>query len=1014
MDIARYFIKNTTSSWLVVLILLVGGISSFLEIGKLEDPAFTIKQAVITVGYPGASPLQVEEEVTLAVEQAIQQLPYLDNVKSISSPGLALIEVNIKSEYRSEKIPQIWDELRRRVQDAQALFPPGALTPRVSDDFGDVFGILLSVTGKDFSQAELIDFTKYLKRELITINGVSKVDVQGAKNKVIVLEISNAKLATLGISQKVIISTINAQNFISHAGSIRIGKERIRFSPSGEFQTIAELKNLVLSNPNSNNIMRLGDIANIYQDYEDISRNLIRFNGQNSLLAGISFVPGVNVVEVGHKIDQKLKQIESFKPTGIDIDYVYNQPSEVTTSIDAFLLNLVSAVVIVVFVLFFSMGWRSGTIIGIVLVVTVMGTLIFMFQMGIQLQRISLGAIVIALGMLVDNAIVVTDGIISGVKKKHSLVDAASLIVKQTKWPLLGATVIAITAFAPIGLSPDDTGEFAGSLFWVILISLLLSWVTAITITPFFASLFLKESSEYSPEEVVTKKGFFHKFLMLVLVKRKLAYIAIIITFFIAIVGFSFVKQVFFPPATTPLYLIDIWGKKGTDIESTNELVKSIEHKILKLDSVEQVTASVAQGALRFMLTYAPEYYYPEYAQFMVRAENLDKLVESLPLVKEILSTDYPEILFKIKRLEVGPSPAAKVEVRFSGANIDVLKSISNQAMNIFKQYEAATNIRDDLGTPTKVIRPIINEAAARLAGVNKKDIDSLLNMSFEGAQIGVYRNSSDILPIILRTPESERLTINSLSSLYIYSPVDQQHVPIEQFVDKFVVDWEYQSIYRRDRKRTITVMADNDIFGDVTADQLLLKVRGEIEAIDLPLGYSLEWGGDFEASSDAQNALFKSLPLALMVMVVITILLFNSVRATLAIWLSIPFAIIGVTLGLLVGNYSFGFMALLGFLSLSGMMIKNGIVLVDQINVEQKSGKGAFKAVVDAAISRVMPVSMAALTTMLGLIPLLTDDFFSSMAVVILTGLGVATILTLVFVPLFYCSIFKIKTEVT
>lgn len=1014
MDIARYFIKNTTSSWLVVLILLVGGISSFLEIGKLEDPAFTIKQAVITVGYPGASPLQVEEEVTLAVEQAIQQLPYLDNVKSISSPGLALIEVNIKSEYRSEKIPQIWDELRRRVQDAQALFPPGALTPRVSDDFGDVFGILLSVTGKDFSQAELIDFTKYLKRELITINGVSKVDVQGAKNKVIVLEISNAKLATLGISQKVIISTINAQNFISHAGSIRIGKERIRFSPSGEFQTIAELKNLVLSNPNSNNIMRLGDIANIYQDYEDISRNLIRFNGQNSLLAGISFVPGVNVVEVGHKIDQKLKQIESFKPTGIDIDYVYNQPSEVTTSIDAFLLNLVSAVVIVVFVLFFSMGWRSGAIIGIVLVVTVMGTLIFMFQMGIQLQRISLGAIVIALGMLVDNAIVVTDGIISGVKKKHSLVDAASLIVKQTKWPLLGATVIAITAFAPIGLSPDDTGEFAGSLFWVILISLLLSWVTAITITPFFASLFLKESSEYFPEEVVTKKGFFHKFLMLVLVKRKLAYIAIIITFFIAIVGFSFVKQVFFPPATTPLYLIDIWGKKGTDIESTNELVKSIEHKLLKLDSVEQVTASVAQGALRFMLTYSPEYYYPEYAQFMVRAENLDKLVESLPLVKEILSTDYPEIFFKIKRLEVGPSPAAKVEVRFSGANIDVLKSISNQAMNIFKQYEAATNIRDDLGTPTKVIRPIINEAAARLAGVNKKDIDSLLNMSFEGAQIGVYRNSSDILPIILRTPESERLTINSLSSLYIYSPVDQQHVPIEQFVDKFVVDWEYQSIYRRDRKRTITVMADNDIFGDVTADQLLLKVRGEIEAIDLPLGYSLEWGGDFEASSDAQNALFKSLPLALMVMVVITILLFNSVRATLAIWLSIPFAIIGVTLGLLVGNYSFGFMALLGFLSLSGMMIKNGIVLVDQINVEQKSGKGAFKAVVDAAISRVMPVSMAALTTMLGLIPLLTDDFFSSMAVVILTGLGVATILTLVFVPLFYCSIFKIKTEVT
>ena len=390
--------------------------------------------------------------------------------------------------------------------------------------------------------------------------------------------------------------------------------------------------------------------------------------------------------------------------------------------------------------------------------------------------------------------------------------------------------------------------------------------------------------------------------------------------------------------------------------------MQSIEKKLLEQESVEQVTASVAQGALRFMLTYTPEYYYPEYAQFMVRAKSLDDLVASLPEVKAMLSNDYPDIFFKLKRLEVGPSPTAKLEVRFSGSDINVLKSISEQAMNVFKQYDSATNIRDDIGTPTKIIKPVINEAAARLAGITKKDIDSLLNRSFEGSTVGVYRSGTDILPILLRTPESERLSIDSLSSLFIYSPVHQKYEPLEQFVKEFSVDWEYSSIYRRDRKRTVTVMADNDLFGETTADQLLAQVKAEIEAIELPQGYSLEWGGDFEASSDAQEALFKSLPLGLIIMVVITILLFNSARAALAIWLSVPLALIGVTIGLLAGSFPFGFMALLGLLSLSGMMIKNGIVLVDQINIEAASGKSLFVSVVDAAVSRVIPVSMAAL----------------------------------------------------
>lgn len=1012
MDVAQYFIKNKTSSWLLTLLLLLGGVFSFFNIGKLEDPEYTIKQAIISTSYPGASPEQVEEEVSLAIEEAVQRLPYIDHVKSISSAGHSLVEVNVKSIYRSEQIPQIWDELRRRVKDAQLSFPPGVYEPIVSDDFGDVFGVLMAVTGDDFSHKELKDFTKYLKRELTVVPGVGKVSVQGEQSEAVILEISQSKLATLGIPPNIIANTLNAQNFVSSAGTVPIGKDRVRFSPSGEFQTIEDLKALVISNPSTSEIMRLGDIADIYKDYEEVPTNLIRYNGQEGILMGISFSSGVNVVEVGERITQKISELASSVPAGINVDYIYDQPSEVTNSVNDFLFNLLSAVAIVIVVLLFSMGWRSGTIIGVVLVVTVMGTLIFMLQMDIPLHRISLGALVIALGMLVDNAIVVTDGIIAGKNKKMSLVDAASKIVAQTRLPLLGATVIAITAFAPIGLSPDDTGEFAGSLFWVLLVSLLLSWVTAITLTPFFASLLLQSNSTTSETGQVNKLSWFKGVLEFVLKRRFFSYTLIISLFVFASYGFGFVKQVFFPPATTPIYLIDMWGEKGNDIKATEDVIASIESKLTSIDSVKQVTSSIGQGALRFMLTYGPEYYNPEYAQFLIRTENLDKLVASLPQVKQMLANNYPDLFFKIRRLEVGPSPRAKIEARFSGPDIDKLKEISEQAKYVLNNHQYAANVRDDLGAKTKVIRPIVNEAAARLAGVTKKDIDALLNRNFDGEQIGVYRSGTDILPIKIRTPVNERSSVSSLSNLFIYSPIHNKYEPLEQFVQSYSVDWEYSTIYRRDRKRTVTVMADNNMLSDVTAQHVFADVRAEIEGIKLPNGYSLVWGGDYEASADAQEALFKSLPLGLLIMIIITILLFGSVKATLAVWLSVPLAIIGVASGMLIGGFSFGFMALLGLLSLSGMMIKNGIVLVDQINVEVDSGKSLYESVVDASVSRALPVSMAALTTMLGLIPLLTDPFFSSMAIVIIAGLGVATILTLLFVPLFYCSIFNVKNQ--
>ena len=1015
MDFAKYFIKNTTTSWLVIAILIIGGIVSFLNVGRLEDPQFTIKQALIITNYPGASPQQVEEEVTLPLEEALQRLPYLKNVKSTSSTGLSQITVEMKPIYRKKELEQIWDELRRRIIDVYIHFPPGVSEPLIRDDFGDVFGVLLSISGDNYSDKDLSNFADFLKRELITVNGVGKVDIQGERNEIVVVEISRSKLASLGISLDRLSQILNTQNTVSDAGSIALNSERIRFYSSGEFQSIDELNRLIISSPNSPNLIYLGDVANVSRVYSEIPNNITRYNGNSALLVGVSFGPGVNVVDVGALITEKLESLKRYQPVGLDIDIIYNQPVEVDNSVNNFLLNLVSAVAIVIIVLFFSMGWQAGTIIGLVLFMTVMGSFIFMLEMGIELQRISLGALIIALGMLVDNAIVITEGIMAGQKRRLSIMEAASLIVKQTQWPLLGATIIAITAFAPIGLSSDATGEFAGSLYWVLLISLFLSWVTAITITPFLASLFFKDTVatdkvENEPE-VEEKSGVIIAILNFALRNRVVFYTTTVVLLFGSIVGFGQIKQAFFPPATTPMFLIDIWHKQGTDIVYNSESIKTIEQEVMQFDGTEQVTTTVGRGALRFMLTYQATNLYPAYSQMIVRMDNLEHVEQGIFSLREYMDNNHPDMFYKVKRLEIGPSTDAKIEVRISGPEPDVLRVQAERVKHILDEAGFARNIRDDWRQQVKVIRPIIDEAAARRVGVSKSDVDQLLKASFEGANFGLYRDGADLLPILVRLPDEERLSIDSLFDLQIFSRTNQHYVPITQVVDDFEIIWEDPIIARRDRKRSLTVTADHDIMGERTANDLLQIVKPQIDQLDLPAGYSIDWGGEFEAANDAQKAVFAGLPIGYLIMFIITVLLFNSFRAGLAIWASVPLAVIGVTLGMLAAGAPFGFMALLGLLSLTGMMVKNGIVLVEQINLERSTGKPAFDAVVDATKSRVRPVSMAALTTILGMIPLIADDFFFSMAIVIMAGLGVATVLTLVVVPLVYCSIFNIST---
>ncbi|QFT10185.1 efflux RND transporter permease subunit [Vibrio sp. THAF190c] len=1013
--VAAYFIRNKVISWMLSLIFLIGGVSAFFGLGRLEDPAFTIKDAMVVTSYPGATPQQVEEEVTYPLEKAIQQLTYVDEVNSISSRGLSQVTVTMKNNYGPDDLPQIWDELRRKVNDLKGQLPPGVNDPQVIDDFGDVYGILLAVTGEGYSYKELLDYIDYLRRELELVDGVSKVSVSGAQQEQVFIEISMKKISSLGLSPNTVFNLLSTQNVVSDAGAVRIGNEYIRIHPTGEFQNVEQLGDLILTEGGAQGLIYLKDVADVKRGYIEVPTNIIGYNGKLALNLGISFAQGVNVVAVGEAFDRRLAELKYQQPVGIDISEVYNQPKEVDKSVSGFVVSLGQAVAIVIVVLLFFMGLRSGLLIGLILLLTVLGTFIFMQYFKIDLQRISLGALVIALGMLVDNAIVVVEGILIGTQKGRTRMQAATDIVTQTKWPLLGATVIAVTAFAPIGLSEDSTGEYCGTLFTVLLISLMLSWFTAISITPFFADLFFKgQKVDPDNEGKDPYNGMvfviYKKFLEFCMKRAWLTMIVLVIGLGASVYGFGFVKQAFFPSSTTPMFQVDVWMPEGTDIRATNTKLKVLESWLSEQEEVEHITTTAGKGLQRFMLTYAPEKSYSAYGEITTRVKSYEVLAPLMKRFRDYVDASFPEIDYKLKQIELGPGGGAKIEARIVGSDPTVLRSIAAQVIDIMHADPGAFNVRHDWRDRTKVLEPQFNESQARRYGITKSDVDDFLAMSFSGKAIGVYRDGTTLMPIVARLPEDERIDIRNIEGMKIWSPALSEFIPLQQVTLGYKMQWEDPLIIRKNRKRMLTVFADPDLLGEETAATLQKRLQPQIEAIELPPGYSLEWGGEYESSADAQASLFTTMPLGYLFMFLITVFLFNSVKEPLIVWLTVPLALIGVTTGLLALNTPFGFMALLGFLSLSGMLLKNGIVLLDQIDIEMKSGKEPYIAVVDAALSRVRPVCMAAITTILGMIPLLPDIFFKPMAVTIMFGLGFATVLTLIVVPVLYRMFHKIK----
>ena len=1010
-----YFLDRKSISWMVTLLLGVGGMFAFLGLGQLEFPEFTLRSALVTTQYPGATPLEVEEEVTLPLEKAIQQMPGIDDITSVNSDGLSQITVQLKKTVREGELDQYWDILRRKINDAQPGLPPGVNTSIVNDDFGDVFGLLLTLRGDGYSLKDLGDHADLIQRELRLLEGVAKVSIGGRVDEQMIVSLDRDRMRALGISPEYLASLLNAQNTVGNAGHLRSEGLSLSVQPTGQLDSVQALEQLAVGSADSG-IIRLSDLAEVRRVTNDSPALLYHSDGLPALTIGVSFAEGTNVVDVGESLNEALKRLEKQQPIGMTLNTVYNQPEVVEEAVSAFLMNLAQAVGIVIIVLLLFMGLRSGLLMGLILLITIMGTFVLMAIHGIQLQKISLGALIIALGMLVDNAIVVTEGMMIGLSKGKSKRQAAKEVVSQNRFPLLGATVIAITAFAPIGLSPDTTGEFIGSLFWVLCYSLFLSWLTALTLTPFFFDMFYPDKLESVGQSSDNDP---YKGIVFVVFRRLLTYaihyrfvtLTLAIALLAGVLSFSGqVKNAFFPNATTPLFFVDLWLPEGADILQTEETVKRLESRVNDMDQVVQVTSVTGGGAQRFTLTYSPEQRYASFGQLIVETRDKASREARMEEVIEQLRTDFPNVHYKVQALQVGPSAKASLEARIFGEDPEELRKIGVRVQAIFENEPLADSVRLSWGNREAVIVPEFLEEQARRLGVSRESLHQALLLNNQGQQVGVYREGSDLIPIIMRSREEQRFDIENLTSINVWSEEQGRYVSAGNVINAINTELRDPLIKRRNRERMLAVYAEPMPLSGETAASVLERIRPQVDALELPHGYSIEWGGEYETSSEAQTSLFSSLPLGLLGMFIISMLLFGSFRQALSIWMIVPLMMIGIIGGLVLLGAPFTFMALLGTLSLIGMVLKNAIVLVEEINIQLEQQDDAFTAVVEAAVSRVRPVLMAAVTTMLGMIPLFSDAFFASMALVIVFGLGVATVLTLVVLPVVYCTLMRIS----
>ena len=1034
MNISKWALNRGVLINAFVAVLIIGGLWAFTQMPKLEDPAVRVKQALVVATYPGASAHQVEMELTDPIEKSIRQMPGIDHIESSSYADMTIITVELHPTVKDDELEQQWDLLRRKVENIKPSLPKGSQVMTVADDFGDVYGMFYALTGDGLSDRQLSDYAELIKREVLAIDGVTRVDIYGKRPECININLKEEKMANLGVLPTEVIQTLNGQNATSYAGYYDNGTRRIRVTVDDKFRSVEDIADMLIAGHDDDQL-RIRDIADVSKGYEKVTRNAMLRDGERALGISIACSSSHDILKVGDKVEEKLGQLAERMPVGVEYNKVFFQPERVSDSLYTFLINLLESVVIVVVVLIFFMGFKSGVILGMSLAVIVFGSFLVLNGFDGTLQRVSLAAFILAMGMLVDNAIVIVDGILVDLRSGKPRAEALTSIGRKTAMPLLGATLIAILAFMPIFLSPDTSGVYVRDLFIVIAVSLLLSWLLALTHVPLMANRLLHP--KVSEGEAYKGKAYdmLDKVMGICLRHRLMVVGAAVVLLVGSLSCYPFLQQSFFPDMEYDQLYIEYKLPEGYNSTQVEHDLEQMRTMLMQCKDVTHVTTSIGGTPSRYNLVRSIATPSLAYGELIVDFTSPETLVEHLDSMQRTLNDRFPDAYIKIKRYNL-MYKKYPIEICFNGPDPQVLHQLTDSAMAIVRNSDKVCLPTSDWEPQVPVLTVDYNQQAARTSGLSRGDVALSLMSYTDGIPVGTFYDGIHPENIYVKCHTDKGEEVENLDRVNVFGMMpnvgnvfnrstvqklmsgrlDKDDVirqvtsttPLSQVSKGIDIRWEEPVVVRYNGQRQQRLQCSPA--SGVSTESARQSIAKTIESISLPEGYSLSWEGEYKASTQSKQYLFKGFPLSVVMMLLILIMLFNDFRRPAIIFSCIPLVVVGVFPSVLLSGKDFGFVAIVGILGLIGMMIKNGIVLIDEISLQISQGKPLDRALIDSSKSRLLPVMMASLTTILGMIPLISDSLFGSLAVTIMGGLAAGTIIILIFIPVLYSLMYKSK----
>ena len=1054
-NLSDWALKHQTLVLYLMLVLTIAGLISYTKLGQSEDPPFTFKVMLVRTSWPGASAQEVEQQVTDKLEKKIQEVPHLDYSNSYSRPGESMIFIVVKDDTSSKDVPDVWYQVRKKIGDIRNTLPQGVESLTFNDEFSDVYGTMYALTGDGFDFAALKKQAELIRSELLKVKDVAKVEFFGEQKQRIFIELTNAKLVSLGINTSTLVNILQAQNAVVRSGTFDSAAERIRIAVSGRYENLDDLRDLRLRA--NNHDFRLGDVAKVYRGYEDPPHDRVRFQGKDSLLLGVSMKEGGDVIALGHALDKITARIKQQLTVGLALETVTSQPKIVANSVNDFVHSLIEALIIVLGVSLISLGFRSGIIVAITIPVVLASTFLVMFLLNIGLHKISLGALILALGLLVDDAIIAVEMMSSKMEQGWDRAKAAAFAYNSTAMPMLTGTLVTVAGFLPIATAASSTGEYTRSIFQVSAIALIISWFAAVIFVPYLGfhllpsyaeapkqSKFktwlknqLRLKSNIQPNKLIDthhhdiyNTPFYQTFRTVVTAcvrYRKTVILSTLGLFILAVLGFSQVQQQFFPDSTRLELIIDLRMTEGASYAATNDQVKKLEHWLhdwdakyqlkhntsshgsqQQTDGIENFVAYIGNGGPRFYLPLDIQMPHRGFGQFVVLSKNLASREALRQDLLKLFENDFPALRGSVLRLENGPPVGFPVQFRVSGSNVVQIRDIAQQIAGIMRANHNLVNVQLSWEEPSKVVHLKIDQAKARLLGVSSVDISNLLNGAMQELYITEFREGNERIDLVVRGSQADRTQLSRLPDLMINLPSGAT-VPLSQLAT-ITSDFEEGVIWRRNREPSVTVRAN--LQGNMQAPVVSQQIEDQLTQIKahLPLGVSIETGGAVEASAKGAASVAAGFPLFLIAVLTLLMMQLQSFSRVFLVLLTAPLGLIGVTVSLLLFDKPFGFVAMLGTIALSGMIMRNSVILVDQIDQDKASGLAEWQAIIESTIRRFRPIVLTAAAAILAMIPLTRSVFFGPMAVAIMGGLTVATLLTVLFLPALYAAWFKVK----